>query len=542
MITALDNFYCREENLTALWGRLNAFEKELLAEYVRSGRLDSDDLTELCQKHGRSRKDQYYFQSYRITDVLDAKSPARLFLIRNSVPVPLAAFIKKQLKPLKHQYQAVNALGEDDADEVVVIRENFEKEFFRLIKLANQTKLSCTRVGGLPTKSAMKKINEALAIKEYSFDDPDGVSSFRTIEQSVRIYGMARLALESGIWNIIGDRFVPGHRSGEFLQASRVDRCKMLLKEYIASADIDELSRIPEVKVQTERDPKYSSCRRLICDHLAHCPVDQWVHIDEFLKYIKRSDALFLERVTGEIESYADYERMYLGRSQNWRQLEGRFVEIVCLEYLCTMGIIDTAIRFSSGGTYGEVDTIEVDYIRLTPLGAYVLGAADSYEEPKLEEDSGFIVQPNFEILLSEGAMKETHELFLDQVAEKLSDHPACLYKLSFKSAASALDQGIPIREVIEYLQDWSSKEVPQNVLHTLEEWSQSSQKIRIRKAIILETDDPYVLEELKSYKSLRNHMIKELPYVIELDPKSPIKVKREIEKKNRFCIYDAES
>ncbi|MBM7867407.1 hypothetical protein GTO89_11525 [Heliobacterium gestii] len=541
MINALDNFYSREENLIALWNRLNAFEKELLEECVRSGRLDSDDLYELCQKHNRPQKDSF-FRPYRISDVLDDMSPARPFIIRNSVPAPLVSFIKKRFKPIQYQYQGLDTLPEDvDIDEEVVIRENFEKEFFRLIKLTNQTKLSCTRVGGLPAKTAMKKINEALVIKEYSLDGSDGIWALRTVESSVRIYGMAQLALAGQLWTIAGDRILTGNGVETFLQASPVDKCTMLLQAYIASAAIDELSRIPEVKVKTTFVPKYSSCRRMICDHLARCPVDKWISIEELLKYIKRSDALFLERVTGEILSYAEYERMYLGRAQSWRELEGRFVEVVCLEYLCALGIIDTALSFSVGGYFEETDIFEVNYIRLTPLGAYVLGATDAYREPKREESSGFIVQPNYEILLSEGAMKESHELFLDQVAEKISDHPACLYKLTFKSAASALDQGVSIGDIIAYLQKWSTKDLPQNVLHTLEEWNAASQKIRIRQALILETDDPFVLEELKSDKSLRAHIIKELPYMIELDPKSSMKVKREIEKKNRFCIVEFE-
>jgi hypothetical protein len=55
---------------------------------------------------------------------------------------------------------------------------------------------------------------------------------------------------------------------------------------------------------------------------------------------------------------------------------------------------------------------------------------------------------------------------------------------------------------------------------------------IKIRKVTIVETDDEYLIEELKSYKSINKSISGDLKYSFEIDSSQANKVKREIEKK----------
>lgn len=72
-----------------------------------------------------------------------------------------------------------------------------------------------------------------------------------------------------------------------------------------------------------------------------------------------------------------------------------------------------------------------------------------------------------------------------------------------------------------------------------LEGWERESKRIRIRTVTIVETDSQYLMEELKSYKAIQKSIQNELPYVSEIPEKESMKIKREIEKKNHFCIRD---
>jgi hypothetical protein len=52
----------------------------------------------------------------------------------------------------------------------------------------------------------------------------------------------------------------------------------------------------------------------------------------------------------------------------------------------------------------------------------------------------------------------------------------------------------------------------------------------------LLETDDPYLLQELRSYKTIDQAVPAELPHAVVIDGKAGPKMKREIEKRNHFC------
>lgn len=239
--------------------------------------------------------------------------------------------------------------------------------------------------------------------------------------------------------------------------------------------------------------------------------------------------------MTGGVFIYNEYERAYYSRDHGWREIEGRLVEVMLLEYLSAMGIVDVAYTVGEEGDYETKEYLSVKYLRLTPLGAYVLGASDDYVKEETGE-SGLVVKPDYEIVLNPGSMMDVHEVFLDKWAEKVSEGAASVYKLTFKAIARALDQGITMREIIEYLQEFATASIPANVMTTLEEWERESGRITIRTVTILETDDPYLLKELRSYRAIDKAVLGELSCAVEIDGKSARKLKREIEKQNRYC------
>jgi len=153
--------------------------------------------------------------------------------------------------------------------------------------------------------------------------------------------------------------------------------------------------------------------------------------------------------------------------------------------------------------------------------------------------ESGIIIQPNYEIIVQSGTMKDVHCIYLDKFAEKLSEDTASIYKISFKAMVTALDNEISIEEIIDYFEEFSQNKIPDNVLLSLNEWKEKSKKIKIRRVTIVETDDKYLLEELKNYKEIKKDTLSELPYAFEIDSKAANKVKRNIEKKNHFCIIE---
>ena len=58
------------------------------------------------------------------------------------------------------------------------------------------------------------------------------------------------------------------------------------MEAYI-KADIDELKRINELKIKTDYDGNYSTCRDVILKYLKMAPIDKWINIEQLLNLSK---------------------------------------------------------------------------------------------------------------------------------------------------------------------------------------------------------------------------------------------------------------
>ena len=119
-----------------------------------------------------------------------------------------------------------------------------------------------------------------------------------------------------------------------------------------------------------------TECRNVIIKHLKNCTIGVWVSVKQFLDYIKIMDKNFLVNQVKSISYFSDKNRVYLEPWVGWEEVEGRFIEVVLQEYLSILGVVDTVIYESEGGCsdYDYRPFFKVEYFRVTPLGAFVLG------------------------------------------------------------------------------------------------------------------------------------------------------------------------
>ena len=456
------------------------------------------------------------------------------------MPREINNILKEQVKPIEVEFTSVDVdveeylQNEDEHRELICIREEFEKDFVSIIKLVNSAKFKTTKASQMPNKTAMIKMNEVMINKEIFYEDD--INDIRVIDNTIRLYGISKLLLESEILEIQNGTLILGDYADDFLMMNTAEKSKFLLEAYI-KADINELKRINELKLKTDYEGDYSTCRNVILKYLKKAPIDKWINIEQLLKLIKKLDRNFLEKEVGTIYTYSDYEHYYYPNQNSWEDEEGRFIEVVLIEYLASIGIVDLLI--TDDWNDDDIEYFKVEYLKLTPLGAHILGINDDYKVEKIKDETGIIIQPNYEIMVPEGSMKEVHCIYLDRFAEKLSEDTVSIYKISFKAMVTALDNEISIEEITEYFKEFSQNEIPVNVSVSLNQWQEESKRIKIRTVTIVETDDTYLLEELKSYKTIKNDIVNELPYVFEIDSKAASRVKRNMEKKNHFCIIE---
>jgi hypothetical protein len=121
------------------------------------------------------------------------------------------------------------------------------------------------------------------------------------------------------------------------------------------------------------------------------------------------------------------------------------------------------------------------------------------------------------------------------------ADAQVAVFKLSFAGMARALAQGISIQKILDYFKTHATKSVPGNVETQMREWNEAGQKIRIRKqeVVFVQCEDPYLLAELKSIKTVQNNLLVLPEDRFLIDPKHAHAVRSAIEKQSHFCVME---
>lgn len=534
LVKALDEYLSDEDNIMDIWNSLENYEQDLFIEFLRSSTIDISDVNYIFSKHGKEQPfEKRYSHYYTFDSFFPEDSKGGLFLFNKGIPYPIKKILMQFVKPYTPTYRPIKSLPMDEISILVEIGESYATDFTKLLQLFNKKKLRVTKVNQYPTKSSILKMNSVLTIKEWETVDYEEVEEVRNVEKTIRLFGLFQLMKASSLIQLDNNQIRLGEKADTFLKLTPVEKCKLLLEGYKNSQSIEELGRIPEHKLEWDYNHPLH-CRELILNHLSQCPLNEWISIQELMISIKKEDRKFLHAF-GNIYLHNRDDNYYTSLN-DWTNINERFIQVVLLEYLAMMGIVDVALAVN----YSDYERYyAVVYSRLTPFGGHILGVNDEYTYKKSISKSGFIIQPNFEIIVSEGSMKIIHTLFFDGFAEEISSHPVPIYKISFKSIVKALDQGMKVEDIIEYLERYKENPLPQNVCTTLEDWRRESEKIRIRTITVLEAQDPYLMEELKSYKTIGRHIKNELQYTVEIGKKESKKIKREIEKKGRFCILE---
>lgn len=534
MVDALYEFYQDEANLLTAWNRLNGLERDILAEYVwADGQVDKNDIKAVYAKHGQVLQKNFYARE-EIDSYFPAGSPARLFFLNHTIPQPLLDWLEQQIPPLSIQYDPIEEeVVAQQADHILAYGDSFSQQFVSMIRTIGQGRLKATAATGLPTKAAVVKIQASLLHQEPLPDPDETINDIRSAEQITLIYGMFKILETAAVISSQDGQLGLGPQAGAFLQMTAANQCEYLLNAYLNSASIQEWDRIPELKIRTEYPTHLRSCRQTILQRLAECPPQVWLETSQFLGYTKKADRYFLQQAVGDLLIYhPEYRDYYVGIC-SWDMLEGRLIEVMLLEYLTVLGIVDTAacaMWTEDGNTL-----FDVPYFRITALGAHVLGISKMEEQPAPTK-SGFVVQPNFEIVIREGGSRHLHQVFFDRFATLVADDAVTIYSIDFACIVKAVDSGISVQAITDYLNEHSEHPLPGNIVTQLQDWAHKSGRIRIRQVTIVETDDPLLLQELLHSKPIRKYVTSELPHAFVINGADAAKVKREIEKRNHLC------
>jgi Helicase conserved C-terminal domain len=244
----------------------------------------------------------------------------------------------------------------------------------------------------------------------------------------------------------------------------------------LATKLFDEFERIDTIKgKQSARLSAVADRRSAISSVLEGCPVGRWIDIDEFFRFLRAQNADF---------SIARHEwKLYIAELQygsfsysgdhSWKLLQGRFIMAMLFEYAATLGLIDVAYvapqlaRNDFRDHWGSDDYSclsrydGLKYFRINGLGAWCLGQALHYQPEEIITRRIWRVLPNHDIVSSELNPDPIDVMFLHKVADRTSE---LVWRLDREKVLTAVEGGLTINAIVEFLEQHSAEPVPQTV------------------------------------------------------------------------------
>lgn len=340
--------------------------------------------------------------------------------------------------------------------------------------------------------------------------------------QPIASFAWPLLIQAGGLATLEGTRLQPTPKGRAALGKPPAEVIRQLWQRWITHAVIDEFSRIENIKGQRARNvlTAAKTRRQRINQALATCPPGQWIKVDALFNTMRhgnrsptiaRNDTALwkLYLVDPQYGSFGD------AGFYRWELLEGRYSLAVLFEYAGTLGLVDLDYVHPAGartdfqdnwGAY-ELDALSrydgLQSIRLTALGAYVLGLTGTYQPSNTDviDAAPLKVLSNLDIVAT-GDIPTPHRLLVCAYTKQINDR---VWTVSATSLLSALDSGRDLTEFTIFLTQHTKHELP-STLSTLiaDVQRRAGQLTDLGHARVIECADPATAALIANDPNLR--------------------------------------
>jgi hypothetical protein len=299
------------------------------------------------------------------------------------------------------------------------------------------------------------------------------------------------------------------------LHAAPADVVRSIWRKWLTSTLFDEFSRVDEIKGQKGKGRMTATAprRAIVGAALQRCPVDTWVSVDEWSRFMQAEDSplAICHDIPHLYISDPNYGSLAYGGAQIWNVLQLRYLLCVLFEYCATLGMIDVAYR-SPHGARGDYDDLwgtedmsflsrydGLMYFRLTALGAYCLGVSASYTPVAPAASCTLAVQANLQVSVTGGALSADDRLMLDNWAV---EEGALRWRLDREKAIAAIERGHDAAQLEAFLQARDSQPLPVQVDAFLRTCSKQGKAMKVlATSLLIECVDPETADLIAAHK-----------------------------------------
>lgn len=524
-LVALIQPYLQGKELKAQWEKLDPLQQTAVSEVVYS--LDSHfDAAQFQAKYGQlpnwgavnaygtlqnpSRLGLFFFD-YLMPEELKERLSA-------FVPPPAQAKLKTENeipKTIQQEQPVIDYNSRTFKTQVVdvsveprLMERAAQQDLLAVLRLIDTGKVSVSDKTRFPSTATLKTMTAILSGGDYYTDPPPEEGNF--YDQPIgliRAFAWSMLVQAGGLAELSGKKLRLTKAGQKALTLPPPKTLHTLWQKWRKTKLLDEFRRIDQIKGQTGKGKRSLTAvvgrREAITMALYACPVNHWIQVDEFFRYIQASDYDF-EVTRNPWDLYiceAGYGSLgYLGY-HDWSMLQGRYVLCLLFEYAATLGMVDVAYispreaRSDYCNNWGTDDLEFLSrydgllYFRLTPLGAYCLELTDHYIPASPEAQPVLRVLPNLEIAAMGESLTAADVLLLELYTQKVSD---AVWRLDQTKLLKAVAEGYRLQELEDFLVARSPEPLPQTVEQFLADVKSRTGSLQdLGTARLIECNDP---------------------------------------------------
>jgi hypothetical protein len=380
-------------------------------------------------------------------------------------------------------------------------------ELRRVLNLIQAGKVRVQDKSRRPTDATARLLTGCLVVPDFDLELPKELrSNYTETVGPVRAHAWSVLVQQSGWAKPHAGRLALTKAGKDLLGNVSPGQFREGFQRFLGDDQFDELNRVNHIRGQSgkaKRDMTPPSERRdAICDSMSLWPVGRWIPFSEVFRFIDASDHCL--DVTDDPYDLYFCELQYGSLGNAGDDIERQYVRAFLMESLATLGVVDVAYVYPQGLWPELSDSWGADdmefcgrydgllYVRLSSLGAYCLGMAESYDPPAAERRSLLKVLSNRELAIHGGTeLPPADRCTLELFAKQKGDH---LWSLDPQCILDYVESGGNVEDVTRFLAQNTDEEIPHTVEVFLNDLAGRLDAVRAtERAILVEMKDAEV-------------------------------------------------
>jgi len=215
----------------------------------------------------------------------------------------------------------------------------------------------------------------------------------------------------------------------------------------------------------------------------------------------------------------------------NWYKSDGEIIIGVLSSTLHELGMITLGYQYPQA--LDKDEPINPDAFMLTDLATAVLQTKGetTHSPASPSNNRSLIVQPSFELLLLQPDLPAVYSLLPFALVNQIGI--VSRLTLTRNSVLRGLVAGRNIEQMLKILEEHSQKELPQNVVYTLRDWTKSYKEVTISQVLLLDVPSEAIANEICSSSKLSVFGVRKIaPCVIAVDSDTSLpNLRRALEK-----------